>query len=448
MSLKRSIFFTSLTQVPTLLLYFAASMLMTRLLGDQGRGEYALVTNQAALFALLLSLNIGYGISYFAAKSGNARDVVGTAMALLLANLVLAPVLLAVVRAVPAASDVLMPMRADHWLYWGFVYLSIMLSLLNTACLSMLLSQKRFRELNISSIIGATASALGFAVLFIVRDRIHPDHMLAAVLIVTIVGQAVITGLSCVLYAVHIGLKPVPVWSWNVIRPILAFSMVGYLSTLVNMVNYRFDTWVVNHYHGTASLGLYAVGVGLAQLLFHVPEPFSRVVQPYLFGAHDPGILARFKAVARINFTTVLALALFLAVLAPWVVTLLFGEVFAGSVLPLRLLLPGIVLNCAFKLLAQLVVQGGMQRINLIAAVIGACCTIGLDFALIPRMGIAGAAIASTMAYAAVLAVVLHAIRWRLGIPIGDLFIVRASDIRALIGGKLHAAQNSSSIRP
>ena len=228
--------------MPTLLLYFAASMLMTRLLGDQGRGEYALVTNQAALFALLLSLNIGYGISYFAAKSGNARDVVGTAMALLLANLVLAPVLLAVVRAVPAASDVLMPMRADHWLYWGFVYLSIMLSLLNTACLSMLLSQKRFRELNISSIIGATASALGFAVLFIVRDRIHPDHMLAAVLIVTIVGQAVITGLSCVLYAVHIGLKPVPVWSWNVIRPILAFSMVGYLSTSVSYTHLTLPT--------------------------------------------------------------------------------------------------------------------------------------------------------------------------------------------------------------
>ena len=87
MSLKRSIFFTSLTQVPTLLLYFAASMLMTRLLGDQGRGEYALVTNQAALFALLLSLNIGYGISYFAAKSGNARDVVGTAMALSLIHI-------------------------------------------------------------------------------------------------------------------------------------------------------------------------------------------------------------------------------------------------------------------------------------------------------------------------------------------------------------------------
>lgn len=437
MSLKRSILYTSLAQVPTLLLYFAASMLMTRLLGDEGRGAYALITNQSALLSLLLSLNIGYGISYFASKSDSARTVVGTATTLLLVNLLLAPLLLALLRAVPAASQVLMPARAEHWLYWGFVYTSIMLSLLNTAALSMLLSQKRFRELNLSSIIGASVSAIGFAALFLFRDRIEPDRMLPAVLIVTISGQAVITGLSCLLYAMHIGLRPAPIWDWPAMRPILAFSMVGYLSTLVNMVNYRFDTWVVNHYHGTASLGLYAVGVGLAQLLFHVPEPFARVVQPYLFGGRDAAMLERFKAVARINFTVVLVLAALLALLAPWVVTLLFGEVFAGSVLPLRLLLPGIVLNCAFKLLAQLVVQGGLQRFNLIAAMLGAACTIALDFALIPRMGIAGAAIASSIAYAAVLAVVLHAIRNRMGIAVRDLFLVRASDIRALINGAL-----------
>ncbi|MBK9149127.1 MAG: polysaccharide biosynthesis C-terminal domain-containing protein [Flavobacteriales bacterium] len=437
MSLKKSIFYTTLTQVPTLLLYFAASMLMTRLLGDEGRGEYALITNQSALFSMLLSLNIGYGISYFAAKEGQSRNVVGTAATLLLINLLLAPLLLAGVRAVPAANELLMPQRAGHWLYWAFIYASIMLSLINTACLSMLLSRKRFRELNLASIAGAGVSAAGFAVLFILRDRIDPERMLAAVLIVTIASQGVITGLSGLLYAIHIGLRPAPVWAWSAIRPVLAFSMVGYLSILVNMVNYRFDTWVVNHYHGTASLGVYAVGVGLAQLLFHVPEPFSRVVQPYLFGSHDAGMLARFKAVSRINFTLVLGLAAVLALIAPWAVTLIFGEVFAASVLPLRLLLPGIVLNCAFKLLAQLVVQGGLQRYNLFAAAVGAAFTIGLDFALIPAMGIAGAAIASTLAYAAVLAVVLHAIRHRMGIAVGDLFFVRASDIRALLGGRL-----------
>ncbi|MFN3874367.1 MAG: polysaccharide biosynthesis C-terminal domain-containing protein [Flavobacteriales bacterium] len=440
MSLKRSIFYTSLAQVPTLLLYFAASMLMTRLLGDEGRGAYALITNQSALLALLLSLNIGYGISYFASRSGSARTVVGTASTLLLANLLLAPLLLALLRATPAASQVLMPARAQHWLYWAFVYGSIMLSLLNTAALSMLLTRKRFRELNLSSIIGAGVSAVGFAALYLSRERIEPDWMLPAVLIVTISGQAVITGLSCLLYAMHVGLRPAPILDWQAMRPILAFSMVGYLSTLLNMVNYRFDTWVVNHYHGTASLGLYSVGVGLAQLLFHVPEPFTRVVQPYLFGSRDEATLVRFKAVARINFTVVLLLAALLALTAPVVVTLLFGDVFIGSVLPLRLLLPGIVLNCAFKLLAQLVVQGGRQRYNLIAAMVGAACTVALDFALIPRMGIAGAAIASSIAYAAVLAVVLHAIRNRMGIAVGDLFLVRMSDIRALLSGTLRSA--------
>ena len=85
-----------------------------------------------------------------------------------------------------------------------------------------------------------------------------------------------------------------------------------------------------------------------------------RALEPLLFP--PSWLLRRMSLRTPPLLLAVLALALFLAVLAPWVVTLLFGEVFAGSVLPLRLLLPGIVLNCAFKLLAQLVALHRLGR--------------------------------------------------------------------------------------
>ena len=162
MSMKRGLLYTFLAQAPTLLLFFISSTLMTRMLGDEGRGEYALITNQVALLTLLLSLNVNYGISYFASRNGPTREVVGTAVSLLLINLLLAPALLALLRAVPATSAVLMPERAGHWMYWGFVYVSIMLALFTNCTSALLLSQKRFRELNQLSILSAALSAVGF----------------------------------------------------------------------------------------------------------------------------------------------------------------------------------------------------------------------------------------------------------------------------------------------
>ncbi|HRD53232.1 MAG TPA: efflux RND transporter permease subunit, partial [Flavobacteriales bacterium] len=89
MSLKRGLIYTFLAQAPTLLLFFVTSTLMTRMLGDEGRGEYALITNQVALLTLLLSLNINYGISYFGSRTGQLRDVVGVAVALFISSVFL-----------------------------------------------------------------------------------------------------------------------------------------------------------------------------------------------------------------------------------------------------------------------------------------------------------------------------------------------------------------------
>jgi O-antigen/teichoic acid export membrane protein len=235
-----------------------------------------------------------------------------------------------------------------------------------------------------------------------------------------------------VLYAVYVKRTPVPVWAWADLKPILAFSLVGHLSNVVNLINYRFDVWVVEEYRDTAQLGLYATAVGVAQLLFYVPEPFSRVVQPYLFGQVKDEMVSRFKAVARLNFTALLVLAAGLAALAHWVLPLLYGEEFAPSAGPLRMLLPGIVFMGAAKLLTQLVVQGGLQRFNLLATSLAAVLTITLDLLLIPRWGIHGAAVATSIAYAVTLLTLLYTIRWRMGVPVHDLFLLRPSDLSYL----------------
>ncbi len=431
--MKRGIIYTFLTQVPTLLLYFVSSTVMTRMLGDVGRGEYALLNSQVVLLSLLMSLNLGLGITYFTAKApDDLRRSIGTASTLLLLTVLVLPLILWGLSASSRMTALLMPDHRISWTYWAFVYISIVSGLLNAAIAAVMLGLKKFRILNGMAILNATLSAIGFLGLFLLRDHFDVGDMLPAVLIVTVLVILVQSTVWSILYSIHVKQIPLPIWSWVIIRPLLAFSLAGYFSNLINLVNYRFDVWVVDQYHGVAALGIYAVAVGTGQLLFYVPDPFSRVVQPYLFGQVNDEMLSRFKAVARLNFTSLLGLGLIMGILAPWVIPLLFGDVFKGSVLPLQLLLPGILFSGATKILAQLVVHKGHQYFNLLATAVGAAFTIALDLLLIPVWGIEGAAVASTISYLVILVVVLLVIRYRGGIPLHDMFLLRISDYQLL----------------
>ncbi len=441
MSLKRGIFYTFLTQAPTLLLYFVASTLMTRILGDQGRGAYALLQNQVALVALLLWFNTGFGITYFTSKAGaDPSKVVRIATGVLTVNLLATPLLLALIFWNNGLRKIFLPEEAYHWGYMLYVTFSVLLGQLTSAIAAIMLGMKKFRTLNRMSILNALLSAVGFSLLYLLQDRMHHVHVLPMVLGVTFACILVQTVLWCVIYVREVGILSAPTWKWSVLKPFFAFALLGYGSNLINMINYRFDIWVVGSSAGTAQLGLYAVAVGMGQLFFYIPEPFSRVVQPFLYNNMGPEMLAKFKFIVRINFTTVMLLSLGLGILAPWIVPLLFGQAFTGSVIALQWLLPGILFVSGSKLIGLLVIEGGYIRFNLYSSIIAAAFTIVLDLLLIPRMGIVGASIASSIAYLSLLVVPCLVIRYKMGIPVWDMFILRSSDlsrIRTLVSARL-----------
>jgi O-antigen/teichoic acid export membrane protein len=440
-SLNRGIFYTFLTQAPNLLLFFVASTLMTRVLGDEGRGAYALLQNQTVLFSMLLGFNLGFGITYFTSKDQGdpARMVRITASAISL-NLIVTPVLLAVIYWNPGLRQIFLPKEATHWAFLVYVLFTVLLSQLTSFIGSIMLGMKKFRLLNRMSVFNAALSATGFTILYLFRNRVDTEHVLPLVLVVALSCIMVQSMIWCAIYIRVVGILPIPIWSWPVLRPFLAFVLVGYLSNLINLINYRFDIWVVGNYAGTAQLGLYAVAVGLGQLFFYIPEPFARVVQPYLYGNMDQALLEKFKFIVRLNMTSVAVLSLMLGLVAPWVIPLLFGNTFSGAAIALQCLLPGIVFISGSKLIALLVVQGGYIRFNLYATAIAAVLTIGLDLLLIPRWGIVGAAFASSISYFALLVVPCLVVRYKMKISVGDMLFLRPSDItriRAMVSDRL-----------
>jgi O-antigen/teichoic acid export membrane protein len=112
------------------------------------------------------------------------------------------------------------------------------------------------------------------------------------------------------------------------------------------------------------------------------------------------------------------------AVAAPFVIPLVFGDAFKKAALPLALLMPGAVIYAPVSILVvYLSVRRGRPGLSLAVSVVAMIVTAAFAIVLVPRLGGSGAAIASSAGYAggAVLSWLFFARLAR--IPAGDLKI-------------------------
>jgi len=122
-----------------------------------------------------------------------------------------------------------------------------------------------------------------------------------------------------------------------------------------------------------------------------------------------------------------------LALVAPLLVQVLFGTAFQPSVVAVWLLLPGIVALSNARVLAGYLLGRNRQQVDLAASLAGLVVTVALDLLLIPRYGFAGAAIASSIAYATTLAVDLAWVVRHSTLTVKDLLLPTPADVRVTV---------------
>jgi O-antigen/teichoic acid export membrane protein len=157
---------------------------------------------------------------------------------------------------------------------------------------------------------------------------------------------------------------------------------------------------VVNWYLGPAAVGIYSVGVSLAELLWQLPQSAAYVLFPKAAGSsatHMNRFTPRVLAVT-LGLTTLGAIGL--AVLGPWLIPFFFSRRFEGSYAPMLALLPGVILLGGGKILTNDIAGRGYPEYNSITSAIVVVMTVWLTLWLIPTYGIIGASVASTIAYA------------------------------------------------
>jgi O-antigen/teichoic acid export membrane protein len=213
----------------------------------------------------------------------------------------------------------------------------------------------------------------------------------------------------------------------------LRYGSLTYLGTLASFVNYRFDLLLVNAFSGPTQAGLYAVGAGLAEVVWFLPNALTIALAPRVAAGPESEASALSAQATRSVLAVTIVAGLVLAALAPLLITSFFGAAFAPSSIAVWLLLPGIVTFSAWKIMSCYLLGRNLLQEDLLAATAAMLFTLILDLALIPSFGFRGAATASSIAYSIAMFVDLWWSIRRSGLRPRDWLIAMPSDSSPVI---------------
>jgi O-antigen/teichoic acid export membrane protein len=185
-------------------------------------------------------------------------------------------------------------------------------------------------------------------------------------------------------------------------RELARHSRGAHFSNILSFANYRLGYYAVAWFAGARALGVLSVGVALAEAIWLIPRSTALIQYVALVNAADKR--AQTHAALRGSRLTLLATAGAVAVLAAvpaaWLAAV-FGAEFGAARPVILALAPGILINGAGMQASSYFGGVGRYGVNNRASLLGLAVTVPACLLLVPWLGIVGAALGMSAAYAA-----------------------------------------------
>jgi O-antigen/teichoic acid export membrane protein len=395
----------------------AAGIIVARWLGADGVGQLAVINVAVATIVQLGSFGLPSSNTYFIAQ--DQSHFRAAAVNSLIFALGVGSVLALGLSAVAS-------MRPD---WFGFVSpelihiaaVSIPFQLIGLIGLNILLAFGKLREFNLLDLAGQSFVLINAVlVLLILRQGL-------ATLVTLNTAASILVSVIIVLLLVISGRSLVQSrWRADIalLRRMIGYGLKFHISILAGAIIIRADLLVVNHFRSAAEAGVYSVASQFALLLMLLPGVIATLLFPRVTSEQD----ARGETTCQVSrYTTfVMFLCCIAAVPFSLLLPLIYGAAFSDATFLLWILLPGVYLMGLESVLVQHFNALGLPRAIPLYWIATLALNLVLVFALVPRYGAYGAAIASSISYAMIFALVALHFHTSTGRSFADVFVLRS----------------------
>lgn len=387
-------------------------------------GQYATVMAVFGLVMILTSSGINTGVRKYIAEQREQADWTNSVFGFYFRIAALLSVVVAAMLVVAAETGLISATLGDtfvsfFYLLAGLAILAQFRSYLSGALMGLQLEHLA-EPINVGrrivfGVFAITLAATGYGVLGVLAGHLIADVLVIAVLLAYLSGRV---SLSSPFRSTSDSFPA---------RELIDFGGVTIVVLFLLRTFYHVDVLVLQYFTaGSEQVGYYRAALVLSQLLWLVPRSLQAVMVQSTSELWRNDDVDRIENIAarttRYSLLLTVLLALGLGVLAVDFVPIYFGPEYAAAVPPLLVLLPGTV---GFALARPVfAINHTKGRLGLMVATTGFAAMVNLAFnlLLIPRYGMIGAALGSTIGYAS--------------LPVVQFWLARRLGYRPLTGAR------------
>jgi O-antigen/teichoic acid export membrane protein len=424
---RKTITVTTLARSSSLAVTGISYLLISRILGPAGFGEFTVLVTIATVATQLGHLSLQYAQTYLWATPSNRDTLVGTAQALSLVSGTLSGALAWVIVYFAGSQVVPVP---GLWLL-AMAVGTVPFAVVVTNLSNLVILGNRINRFNVAYALGAGCQLVAVSALAL------SGHLTVPSALATWVGSEIVPALVL--------LQAFPLsrltFSMALAKRTLSVALRYHIGVVFLFMLLRADILILNGMVGAVQVGRYSLAVAVAELTYLTADAVAQVMLPRQTdssiedSAQLTALLVRASAVVGLVSSAGILIA------SELIVPLIFGHKYNGVLGPLAVLMPGIVALATVR-----AASGFLVRLNqpLIFSITASGCmvlNVALNFALIPQLGIVGSALASTVAYAALAACYVTWTSRAAGIGLRN-FIPRPADLALIRGGRRRGAGN------
>jgi len=398
--LRRNVFESYGTRLLVVAVTFATAVVLARELGPSGRGFYAVAAAVGAIGVQFSNLGLHLSNTYYVAKD--------RALLPALIGNTLAVVFVACVVAVLAGVGLVFwpKLSPVHGTLLILALASVPVGLAYLLTQGLLLGVSEVRAYNQIE----CGSKLLVLALICIPALVHLGT------VELFFGLALLSALLGFLWALlrlrRVSTEPLEL-SLAVFRQSISTGINAYMILFFGFLVLRIDLLMVKHMLGATEAGYYSISQVLAENTMMFPVVLGSLLFPKL-----SALKGREEKLQLANKAVLTTAALMLpavvigALAAEPIISIAFGRSFLPAVAPFVWLMPGTYFLGIETVMVQLLNSDGFPSVIVVAWIADTIINVGLNLWAIPRYGISGASIVSSVCYFVMFLIVL-ALVWK-----------------------------------
>lgn len=376
----------------TIILGLVTTIIIARSLGAEGQGVFTLITLLPTMLVTFMNFGIGPATVFYTGREKYSINVIVST------NIILGLVISILALVVGVSASFLF----KDTFFAGVPTTSLLSILLvlpflffNSFLQAVYQGMQNFKRYNMINLSSKFIQVLILIAIFLIF-KLSLTGALISFVIGTILPAIFIIG-----YMRKDGVRfKFSEYSMELTKNSFKYGYKAHLSNIVAFFNYRLDILMISFFINPLAVGIYNVAVSIAERLWIFSQPVSAALFPRISAAkteEERNILTTMTARNVLYLSIFFGLVFF--VLSDIAVYVLFGLEYREASVVIKILLVGITLFSAERILSNDLAGRGKPEINLYTSLFTVACNIILNFILIPKYGLYGAALATSITY-------------------------------------------------